>query len=179
MRSRAARSAARFSFDSRRSHVFLWFVSFSVLGVYFVFRDPAIDYRLIALGAILPDVVDAVLRQGVGPMHSVVVAVGVLAIVMGATVGRRTLRRRLLAIPIGVFAHLALDGAWASTRVFWWPLAGNVARHRLPSLDRGPTVAVALEVAGTAGLFYVYRRFRLHLPANRARFWSSGRLGTR
>lgn len=159
--------------------MFLWFVSFSVLGVFFVFRDPAIDYRLIAVGAILPDVVDTIVRQGVGPMHSVVVAVVVLAVVMGATVGRRTLRRRLLAIPIGVFAHLALDGAWASTQVFWWPLAGHVAKRPLPSFDRGPTIAVLLEVAGAFGLVYGYRRFRLQVPANRARFWSSGRLGSR
>ncbi len=159
--------------------MFLWFVSFSVLGVFFVFRDPSIDYRLIALGAILPDVVDGAVRRGVGPMHSVVVAVGLLAVVMGATVGRRTLRRRLLAIPIGVFAHLALDGAWASTRVFWWPLAGSVSSRPLPSFDRGVGIALLLEVAGGSGLLYGYRRFRLHVPANRERLLSSGRLGSR
>jgi hypothetical protein len=156
--------------------MFLWFVSFSVLGVFVVFRDPAIDYRLIALGAVLPDVVDAVVRHGVGPMHSVVVAVGMLTVVMGATVGRRTLRRRLLAIPIGVFAHLALDGSWTSTPVFWWPLAGHDGRRPLPSLDRGVAVAVLLEVVGAVGLLYAYRRFRLDIPRNRSLLLTSGRI---
>ena len=66
----------------------LWFASLSVLGVFLVFRDAALDYRLVALGALLPDPVDAVLRRGIGPAHSVSVAVAFLTVVMVATIGR-------------------------------------------------------------------------------------------
>ena len=33
----------------------LWFLGTAVLTVWFVFRDPAFDYRLLLVGAVLPD----------------------------------------------------------------------------------------------------------------------------
>lgn len=153
-----------------------WFAALSVLGVFLVFRDAALDYRLVALGSLLPDPIDAVLRRGIGPAHSVTVAVAFLAAVMVATIRRRPLRRRLLALPIGVFAHLVLDGAWADTAAFWWPFTRRSVHGPVPSIGHGASVLVVEELLGAAAAFYCYRRFGLAQPRRRAMFLRSGRL---
>jgi len=88
--------------------VFFWFVGTAVLGVWSVFRDPRFDYRLLIVGVLAPDVIDGI-WGGARAFHSVVTIVGVLVLVMLVTAGRRPIRRRLLAIPIGSFVHLIVD----------------------------------------------------------------------
>ena len=75
------------------------------------------------VGLLLPDLVDAPLG-GARVLHSITASVVVMSVVVLATIGRRPVRRRLLAIPIGMFLHLVLDGAFNDTRVFWWPFSG-------------------------------------------------------
>src|SRR5262249_12441887 len=87
------------------SRVILWFAAFAVLGAWAVLRDARFDYRLIALGAILPSLIDAPLGHR-ALAHTLLFAVGSLAVVMLATINRRPLRRHLIALPIGFFAHL-------------------------------------------------------------------------
>jgi membrane-bound metal-dependent hydrolase YbcI (DUF457 family) len=155
--------------------VFLWFVGGSILAVWLVFRDPAIDYRVVALGAVLPDVVDGLLG-GAAALHSVVTAIAVLVVVMLATIGRRATRRRWLGLPIGMFLHLVLDGAFADTDAFWWPLTGlSVGDAPLPSLERG-LWNVALELVGLAICVWWWRRFHLADPTRRTYFLRTGRV---
>jgi hypothetical protein len=156
--------------------VFLWFVVFSILGVYFVFRDEQMDYRMVAVGSLLPDVVDGALRRGIGPLHSVVVAVVLLFGVVAATVGRRSARKRLLPIPIGVFAHQVLDASWAVTNAFWWPVKGLRLTGRLPLLEHGLAVGLVEEVVAVLVGVAMWRSFGLGNPARRARFRSTGHL---
>ena len=154
----------------------LWFVGGSFLAVWLVFRDPAIDHRLVVAGAVLPDLVD--LPTG-GPWiaHTVLASVVLLLGIMLATRGRRLLRRQLLALPIGTFLHLVLDGAWTDTETFWWPAFGvDLGGGRLPSLERG-ALNVLLETAGLAILVWAWRRFRLGEPERRQHLLRSGRLG--
>jgi hypothetical protein len=125
---------------------------------------------------LLPDPVDALLRRGIGPAHSVTVAVAFLAVVMLGTIGRRRLRRRLLALPIGVFAHLVLDGAWADTAAFWWPVTRRTVDGPLPAFDRGAGVVIAQELLGAAAAAYCYRRFGLAHRGRRTLFASTGRV---
>ena len=153
----------------------LWFAGMSFLAVWLVFRDPAIDHRLVMTGAVLPDVVDGA-TGGTWLLHGVFGSVALLALVMVATVGRRRLRRQLLALPIGTFLHLVFDAAWASTDSFWWPIAGSVG-DALPSVERGLAIDLGLEVIGLVVLVWVYRRFRFAEPARRATFIRTGRLG--
>lgn len=153
----------------------LWFAGLAVVGVFVVFRDAAVDYRLVALGAILPDIVDGAVFRGVGPFHTLTGAVVFLSAVMLGTIGRRQARRRLLALPIGVFAHLVLDGMWGDTKIFWWPFLGGSLDGRLPSLDRGALV-LAQEVAGLAALAWCWNRFGLADPRRRSKFLRTGRL---
>ncbi len=156
--------------------MFLWFAALAIAGVFVVFRDPAIDYRLIAVGALIPDPIDAVIRRGTGPAHSVVTAVGLLFAVMLLTIGRRNIRRRSLAIPIGVFAHLVLDNAWSTTATFWWPLAGHVGERELPFIARGFGVVALQELIGLVVAAWLYRTFRLSDPTLRKQFLSTGRI---
>jgi hypothetical protein len=154
--------------------VILWFAGTSFLAVWLIFRDPALDHRLVIVGALLPDVVDGI-TGGPGVLHTVFGSVLLLAVVMLATIGRRHLRRHLIALPIGTFLHLVFDGAWTDTDSFWWPFTGHFGSGSLPSFERGG-LDVVLELAGAAALVWAYRRFRLDEPENRERFLRTGRL---
>ena len=154
----------------------LWFVGGAPAIVWNVFRDPAIDYRLVVAGALLPDVVDAPLG-GARYLHSLLFSVVLLLGVMVGTRHRRRLRRRLLAVPVGTFLHLVLDAIWTRRQVFWWPLFG-VSFHdqRLPSIDHGWLVVAVEELAGAVLLVWWWRRFHLTEPERRRAFVRTGRL---
>ena len=153
----------------------LWFAGTSFLAVWLVFRDPAIDHRLVMAGALLPDLLDGV-TGGPWAFHSLIASVVLLVVVMGATVGRRRLRRQLIALPIGTFLHLVFDGAWTDTDTFWWPLSGRFGDGSLPSIERG-ALNVVFELIGLGVLAWAYGRFRLHEPERRRVFLTTGRLG--
>ena len=155
----------------------LWFAGLAFVLVWAVFRDTAIDYRLVVAGALLPDIIDAPLG-GARVAHSLVAGAGLLVVVMLATRGRRHLRRQLLALPIGVLSHLVLDGMWTRTGTFWWPfIGGGFEGDRLPSLARPVPLLVAQEIAGALALAWGWSRFRLREPERRSLFARTGRLG--
>jgi membrane-bound metal-dependent hydrolase YbcI (DUF457 family) len=141
----------------------LWFAGGACLMVWFVFREPRIDYRLVIAGALLPDLVDGV-WGGARLLHTLVFSVVLMFAVMAATRGRsarvRRRRRQWLAVPIGTFLHLVLDGMWVRTHVFWWPFFGwSFEGARLPTLDRPVWVVALQEAAGLAALvWYVGQR---------------------
>jgi len=154
--------------------VFLWFAGGAFVLVWLVFRSPGIDYRLGIVGALLPLVELPFGSPRV--LHSLSGSVALLGLAMVATPRRRLVQRRLVAIPIGMLVHLLLDGVWTVTDAFWWPCTGLAwSDARLPELARGPA-DVVLEVAGAAGLWWCWRRFRLFEPDRRERFWRTGQL---
>lgn len=153
----------------------LWFVGASIAGVWLVFRSPALDYRLVALGSVVP--VGEGLIGGARLAHTLVAAVSLLVLVMLATQKRRLLRRRLIGLPIGLLMHLVLDGIWMSGEVFWWPFLGwSFGDVAVPELDRPLVVTVVLEVAGAAALVWCYRTFGFDDPDRRRRFLRTGQL---
>ena len=155
--------------------MFLWFLGTSAIAVWFVFRDDGFDYRVLFLGALLPDVVD-VATGGAWVMHSVTASVLLLAGVMAIARRGSSRRRRWLALPIGTFLHLVFDGAFNNTRVFWWPFTGgDFGGARIPSLDRFP-LDIAMEIAGAVMLWWLWRTNELSDPVARARFVRTGRL---
>jgi LexA-binding, inner membrane-associated putative hydrolase len=154
--------------------VVLWFAGGAFVGVWLVFRSPAVDYRLVVAGALLPLVELPFGSPRV--LHSLTGAAALLALAMVATPRRRLAQRRLVAVPIGVLIHLLLDGVWTDTQAFWWPFAGLAwSDAPLPELSRG-WFDLVLEAAGAAALWWCWRRFRLDEPARRARFARTGRL---
>lgn len=157
--------------------MFLWFIGTAVLAVWFVFRDPTFDYRLLILGSVLP-LADAV-PGGAGVLHTLVFSLLLMIIVMLSTVGRRPVRKLLLGLPIGTMLHLVFGGAWATTDLFWWPLGGwSFEELRLPEATRQWWLNLAFEVAGALMLAWIWRRSRLRDPVARAAFRRDGRLFT-
>ena len=153
----------------------LWFAGTAFLAVWLIFRDPAFDYRLVIVGALLPDVVDAAFG-GAALAHSVLGSIVLLFLVMLLTIGRRSLRRHLIALPIGTFLHLVFDGAFTTSQAFWWPLAGgSLAEHPLPVTSRG-WWNLLLEAIGLVILLWAWRRFGLADPRRRRLFLREGRL---
>jgi hypothetical protein len=154
--------------------VFLWFVGLSVVFVWLVFRSPALDYRLVALGSALP-LLDLV-TGGMWVLHTLWAPVTALLVVMVATRGRPLARRRWLGVPIGMFFHLVLDGVWLDADTFWWPVFGWDLDADAPELTRVPIVLALMEVAGVVALVWLARTFQLTVPANRTRLLRTGQL---
>ena len=153
----------------------LWPAGMAVAIVWYVFRDPAIDYRLVVAGALLPDLADGPLG-GARVLHTLAFSAVLLVAVMLVTRRRRHARRRWLALPIGTFVHLLLDGMWTRTHTFWWPLFGWHLGGGLPALDHGPVVLALEELVGAGALVWCWRRFGLGDPARRATLLRTGRL---
>jgi hypothetical protein len=153
----------------------LWFLGTALVSVWYVFTDPRFDYRLLLVGALLPDLVD-VPSGNARWAHSLTVAVGALALVMLVTTGRKPIRRLLLGLPIGMLLHLVFDGAFASTKVFWWPFSGGWGSVRVPSLERTWWLDLLMELAGATLLWWSWRRFGLADPARRQQFLRHGTL---
>jgi len=155
--------------------VLLWFVGPSILVVWGVFKSPAADYRVVAVGSLVPL---AELPFGQPRLfHSLAGSAIVLAAVMLGARGQRLVQRRLLGLPIGMLLHLVLDGAWADTQAFWWPALGwTWSGAELTELGRGG-VNIVLELAGAVACWWAYRRFRLAEPDRRQLFLRTGRVG--
>ena len=156
--------------------MFVWYAVGVAAAVWAVFDSPALDYRFVMAGALLPLTELALGRPG--PLHSLTVAVAVMALVMAITQGRgrRLTRRRWLGIPIGLMGYLVLSGSWADTDAFWWPVLGTeLSDADPPELARG-LLSVVLEIAGIAIAVWWARRVGLDDAAGRRSFIRTGRL---
>jgi hypothetical protein len=152
----------------------LWYVGLSVVIVLLVFQSSGVDYRLVAVGSLLPLAIDLPVRR-LWLGHTLIASVTLLVLVMLVTIGRpRLLRRRLLCLPIGAFCGLALSAAWTNTDVFWFPFTGST----LPDAPLLPAPGIVLleELAGVAAIVWVVYRCGLRDPARRDELVRTGRL---
>jgi membrane-bound metal-dependent hydrolase YbcI (DUF457 family) len=155
--------------------VLVWYAAGSVFAVWNVFQSAGLDFRAVALGALLPLLVDlAPGHQAFG--HSLLAPVVALLLVMLATSGRgrRLLRRRVIGLPIGWFCGIALSGAFASQRVFWWQAFGRSFGH-VALLPAVPLIVLE-ELVGLAAGVWIWNRFGLRDPARRRELARRGRL---
>ncbi len=152
----------------------LWYVGLSVFGVATIFRSVGIDYRLVALGSMLP----LLLNLPVGYRsfgYMLLFPVLLLLVVMVGTIGRpRLLRRRWLCLPIGVFAGLILSGAFTNQELFWWPFLGTSFPH--DALLPAWWVVLIEELLGLFVCWVVVGQYDLYLPGPRREFLHTGRL---
>ena len=120
--------------------------------------------RFVALGGVLPLVETVSGRPLV--LHTLLGSVGLMVLVMAATVGRRVLRRRLLGIPIGSFIFLVAAGAWTRTELFWWPVAGldGIAERPIPEFEPTARRPVAARAHGLRGARVAGAPLRAHRP---------------
>ncbi len=91
----------------------------------------AVDYRLVLLGSILPDIIDKplgglILREtvGNGRIFSHTLVFLFMLITLGMIMFFKLNRPGLLVIGMGSAIHNILDGMWASPETFFWPLYG-------------------------------------------------------
>ena len=168
-----------------------WHLGFTVLIVRYVFRDPAMDLRWVLVGSLLPDVID----KPIGSIffhdtfgthrvfaHALVFPVVLLALVMAVTRRGTARRRGAIAVVIGCFVHLLLDGVWISPEAFLWPffgldfprVAGSDFATLVGDMIRSPFMWAG-EAAGLAYLIYLWRRY-LRGPGALMKFWGDGRV---
>ena len=158
--------------------MFLWFAACAVVAVALVFGSSGVDYRIVALGSVLP--LTENLTGSPWVLHtlagSVVALTGVMAVTAGR--GRRLRRRRWIGLPIGLLVFLVASGAWSRTALFWWPVGGSggVGQGVPPEYDRPVLFLIALELIGLAALLWTARRFDLSDPRRRRAFLAAGRL---
>ena len=152
----------------------LWFAGVSFVFVWWVFRSPALDYRLVMLGSVLP--VGEVVFGGPRVLHALLAPVALLGILMLATQKRRLVRRRWIGIPIGMMMHLVL-GIWARPKAFWWPFFGaDFGAGGLPEFGHSVTLTVIFELIGFACFVWAWKAFDFSNPKTRERFVRTGHL---
>lgn len=171
-----------------------WHLGITLLVVRYVFRDPAMDLRWVLVGSLLPDVID----KPIGSIffhdtfgshrlfaHALVFPVTLLLVAMLATRRGTALRRGAIALVIGCFIHLVLDGVWTSPDGFLWPFFG-FEFPRVPGSDFtslvGEMIRSPFVWAGEAvGIGYLAVLWRRHLaqPGALGRFASTGRIPLR
>lgn len=164
-----------------------WHVGGAVFLFRLLFRDPGVDLRFLAAGALLPDAVDLIagLLRDPEPFlggrfygHSLFFAAAVLAAGMLATDRGSARRRRAVAAAVGIMFHLLLDAMWLWPEVLLWPLpdggwpAGSPGDWSLPA----DPARLALEAAGLIYLVRLSARAGLSDPERRSHLWRTGRI---
>ena len=158
--------------------MFLWFAACGVVAVALVFGSSGVDYRVVALGSVLPLAEN--LTGSPWVLHtlagSVVALTGVMVLTAGR--GRRLRRRRWIGLPIGLLVFLVASGTWSRTALFWWPVGGSggVGHGVPPEYDRPLALLIVLELVGLAALAWTARRFNLSDPQRCQAFLTTGRL---
>ena len=171
--------------------MFFWHVGGALFIARWVFRDPKMDLRVLAFGAVLPDLIDKPIgslifhgyfRTGRIYGHTLLFAVLLLTGVMALTRRGTVSRRRWMALPIGVFIHLLLDVPLENV-TFWWPIFGfrfppfedGALSDLISYLTRSPWVLVQ-EALGLAYLTGLYRKSDLGDASRRRQLASTGTL---
>lgn len=108
-----------------------WHIGGTVALTRYAFRDDRMDLRFLALGALLPDLIDTPVGLLAYPSlgsvrlvgHSLLLASLVMvAVVLRTRRGRP--RKRWMPLAIGMLLHLFLDGMWSDPETLWWPFLG-------------------------------------------------------
>lgn len=167
-----------------------WHVGATLFLFRWIFRDPKVDVRFLALGAVLPDLIDLPLgtivlsrtvSTGEAWAHSLLApSLVTIAILVATRRGRR--RRAWMALAVGMFLHLLLDGMWTNTVVFFWPFFGAIPPGPSPywadvwARAAGDPWRWIREAVGIAYLAWVWVQSGLSDPSRRRAVARTGRL---
>jgi inner membrane protein len=110
----------------------LWHVGATIAFVRYAFRDQRMDLRFLALGALLPEVIDTPIGiLGWSSLqtvrlwsHGIVFATSAMVVVLIAT-RRGPVRKRWMLLAVGIMLHLLLDAMWNEPVTLWWPFLGS------------------------------------------------------
>jgi len=167
-----------------------WHLGASIAIARYTFRDERMDLRFLALGALLPDLIDTPIgllwfgSTGTGRLaaHSLLFGGGLMVVILLRTRRGRP-RKRWMPVAIGVLLHLFLDAMWASPESLWWPLLGLEFTRQGASTAAGYVGDVLSnpwmwlgELAGLSYLVVLARRAGLAHPAARRLLRETGRV---
>ena len=169
-----------------------WHVGGTIAIFRYVFRDPKVDLRFLAVGALLPDLIDKPLGTMLFPAlfnsssqvvgHTLLFSMILMSVVLLAT-RRGRVRRRWMALAIGSLIHLLLDAMWTVQETFLWPAFGWEFPPGIPEYWSGlferlfsNPWRVLQEVVGLAYLIYLYRKAQLGDPIRRSELLRTGRV---
>jgi len=169
-----------------------WHMGGTIAIFRYVFRDPKVDLRFLALGAILPDLIDKPLGTMLFPTvfignsqvigHTLLFSMVLMSVVL-LTTRRGRVRRRWMAMAIGSLIHLLLDAMWTVQETFLWPAFGWGFPPGIPDYWSGllerlvanPWLVVQ-EMVGLGYLVHLYRKARLNDPERRSQLLRTGRV---
>jgi membrane-bound metal-dependent hydrolase YbcI (DUF457 family) len=167
-----------------------WHLGGTVALVRYAFRDERMDLRMLMVGAVVADLLDAPVGLALWPTfgavrlgaHSLVFASVVMVVVL-LTTRRGRPRKRWMPLAIGLFAHLLLDAMWRDPETLWWPLLG-LSFSETGFATAGEYLAWLLtdlrtwllEAAGLVYLLLLARRAGLFQQEPRRAFMLTGRL---
>jgi hypothetical protein len=150
--------------------VILYHGGLTMLIVWFVMRgNPRVDYRIVFLAALLPDIVDKPIGRvflrakfGTGRLwaHTLLVNLALFCVVFFL---RGRVKRQFVLVPISSLLHLAEDGLWSAPKVFWWPLFGTTFPRDTSRSFLGVQWRAALieEAIGLAVLLWLFASHRM------------------
>jgi membrane-bound metal-dependent hydrolase YbcI (DUF457 family) len=173
--------------------VIFWHVGATVAFIRYAFRDDAMDLRFLALGALLPDLIDAPIgivgwsSFGAVRLASHGILFGSLVMVAVLIFTRRgPVRKRWMLLATGVLLHLLLDAMWNLPETLWWPFLGTTfsatgfATYGAYALDiLTDPVLWAGEALGLLYLIVLARRADLADPEARSTLWRTGVVSAR
>jgi hypothetical protein len=163
----------------------LWHLGVIAAIVYATLGRRRIDYRVVLLGALLPDLIDVpvgrwLLRDRYGAQHlwgHTLLLVVVLSLVVMLFL-RGDAARRWFVLPMAALIHLGLDAMWSHPVAFYWPLFGQFPREAIGpwwhSLLRPATVVK--ELVGLGLLAYLFVGHDLQDRSHRREFLRTGKL---
>ena len=171
-----------------------WHLGMTAAIVFVTLGRRRIDYRVVLLGAVLPDLLDKpvgrVFFQDIFESSRIfghTLAFVLLSMLFVQLFLRGNTARRWFVLPIAVLIHLALDAMWDQPVTLFWPLFGTefpkdpVGNYWLEVLLRPfehPLEAVK-EVAGLVVLAYLARAFDLFRRERLRAFIRTGALRER
>ncbi len=159
----------------------LWHVGLAVSIVYVTLGRARVDYRSVILGAIAPDIVDAIVGlmgpaapadRGIG--HTIAAAVAVCIVVLVATRGET--RLSWFGLGVGWWLHLVVDAMWSAPRTFFWPAFGTAFAESQSRYSLSDPWLWASEAAGAAILVWFWVAFDLGREGRAARWLRDGKL---
>jgi hypothetical protein len=170
--------------------VFFWHIGGTIAIVRYAFRDERMDLRFLALGALLPDIIDkpiallffSDLQASALVAHTLIFSGALMAAVVLATRRGRP-RRRWMALAVGALVHLLLDFLWGAPETLFWPFLGLEFAPATGGDVGGYLGAVfgdpwrwVQEAAGLAYLLALYRKADLSDAGKRRKLVATGEI---
>lgn len=170
-----------------------WHLGMTAAIIFATIGRRRVDYRVVLLGAILPDLIDKplgrILFEGAFQSsrifgHTLLFSFGLLLLVMLAMRGATA--RRWFILPIASLIHLGLDAMWNHPITLFWPVFGDFPPEPvegywwdvLTRMFKYPLEGLK-EIVGLVALFYLYLGNGLSDKNARRTFLKTGELPAR